>query len=147
MVLAVPAVRPPIGAPPSPGRSSRGHEVEMVEFRGLLPAQPAEFLGQLSESDRRDVYALLGTFKEVRGLVGAGRLLHTYLKEGPLAAARGRITFREFIEEKSEILQAIYALRQRINRAAEEVCLILPRIPNARTEEMSRANVAVARVS
>jgi hypothetical protein len=111
----------------------------MVEFRGLLPAQPAEFLGQLSESDRRDVYALLGTFKEVRGLVGAGRLLHTYLKEGPLAAARGRITFREFIEEKHEILQAIYALRQRINRAAEEVCLILPRIPSPTPEVMSRA--------
>jgi len=139
MVAAVPAVRPPVGAPSSPGRSSRGHEVEMVEYRGLLPAQPAEFLGQLSESDRRDVYALLGTFKEVRGLVGAGRLLHTYLKEGPLAAARGRITFREFIEEKHEILQAIYALRQRINRAAEEVCLILPRIPSPKAAVMSRA--------
>jgi hypothetical protein len=101
----------------------------MVEFRGLLPAQPAGFLGKLSESERRDVYALLGTFKEVRGLVGAGRLLHAYLKEGPRAAARGRITFREFIQEKSEILRAIYELRQKINRVAEEVCLILPRVP------------------
>jgi hypothetical protein len=111
----------------------------MVEYRGLLPSQPAGFLGQLTESERRDVYALLGTFKEVRGLVGAGRLLHSYLKEGPLAAARGRITFREFIQEKNEILQSIFALRQRINRAAEEVCLILPRIPIFRREEMSRA--------
>jgi hypothetical protein len=127
------AARPPSAAP------GRGHDVEMVEYRGLLPAQPAGFLGQLTDSEKRDVYALLGTFKEVRGLVGAGRLLHTYLKEGPLAAARGRITFREFIQEKSEILQAIYALRQRINRAAEEVCLILPRVPYTRTEEMSRA--------
>ena len=117
---------------------NRGHEVQMVEYRGLLPAQPAGFLGQLSESERRDVYALLGTFKEVRGLVGAGRLLHTYLKEGPLAAARGRISFREFAKEKAEILQAIFALRQKINRAAEDVCLILPRIPQLRKEEMPR---------
>ncbi len=119
-------------------RFGGAHEVQMVEFRGLLPAQPAGFLGQLSESERRDVYALLGTFKEVRGLVGAGRLLHTYLKEGPLAAARGRISFREFAKEKSEILQAIFALRQKINRAAEDVCLILPRVPQLRKEEMSR---------
>lgn len=117
---------------------NRGHEVQMVEYRGLLPAQPAGFLDQLSESERRDVYALLGTFKEVRGLVGAGRLLHTYLKEGPLAAARGRISFREFAQEKAEILEAIFALRQKINRAAEDVCLILPRIPQLRKEEMPR---------
>ena len=110
----------------------------MVEFRGLLPAQPAGFLGQLSEGERRDVYALLGTFKEVRGLVGAGRLLHSYLKQGPLAAARGRITFREFIQEKDEILQMIFALRQKINRAAENVCLVLPRTPQLSIEEVSR---------
>src|SRR5579862_1270239 len=117
-----------------PGTVGRGHEVRMVEYRGFLPAQPAGFLGQLSDHERRDVYALLGTFKEVRGIVGAGRLLHAYLKEGPLAAARGRITFREYAQEKSEILQAIFALRQRINRAAEEVCLILPRTPQLRME-------------
>lgn len=116
----------------------RAHEIRMVEFRGLLPEQPAGFLGKLSESERRDVYALLGTFKEVRGLVGAGRLLHAYLKEGPLAAARGRISFAEFAKEKSEILQAIFALRQRINRAAEDVCLILPRTPQLRKEEIAR---------
>ena len=116
---------------------ARGHEIRMVEFRGLLPEQPAGFLDQLSEHERRDVYALLGTFKEVRGLVGAGRLLHSYLKEGPLAAARGRISFREFAQEKSEILQAIFALRQRINRAAEDVCLILPRTPKLRKEEIA----------
>src|SRR5436190_1044921 len=92
MVAVAQASRPPEGARPQSTSPSRGHDVTMVEFRGLLPAQPAGFLDQLSESERRDVYALLGTFKEVRGLVGAGRLLHTYLKEGPLAAARGRIT-------------------------------------------------------
>ena len=125
------AANPDTAAKPHPPpQGSRGYEVPMVEFRGLLPAQPAGFLGQLSESERRDVYALLGTFKEVRGLVGAGRLLHRYLKEGPIAAARGRISFREFAEVKTEILQAIYALRQKINRAAEEVCLILPRSPS-----------------
>jgi hypothetical protein len=117
--------------------SSRGHEVRMVEFRGLLPAQPAEFLAKLSEEERRDVYALLGTFKEVRGLVGAGRLLHLYIQEGPKAAARGQISFREYLEEKTRILQAIYALRQMINRAAEDVCLVLPRVPQLRKEENS----------
>jgi hypothetical protein len=126
---------------------SHGHEPEMVEFRGLLPAQPAGFLGQLSAHERRDVYALLGTFKEVRGLVGAGRLLHSYLKEGPLAAARGRITFREFVRDKNEILQAIYKLRQRINRAAEDVCLILPRVPQSLRKEVRRESVDYCRVS
>jgi hypothetical protein len=127
--------------------SGRGHDVEMVEFRGLLPAQPAGFLGQLSAHERRDVYALLGTFKEVRGLVGAARLLHAYLKEGPQAAARGRITFREFMQEKQEILQAIYTLRQRINRAAEDVCLILPRVPYRRMEEVDHESIRDRRVS
>ena len=129
------------------GASSRGHDVEMVEFRGLLPAQPAGFLGQLSPHERRDVYALLGTFKEIRGLVGAARLLHSFLKEGPLAAARGRITFREFLQDKKEILQGIYALRQRINRAAENVCLILPRIPRPRLEDACGEVAPAARVS
>lgn len=129
MVGVVQGLRPASGGGPFRSRSSRGHDVTMVEFRGLLPAQPAGFLGKLSEKERRDVYALLGTFKEVRGLVGAGRLLHAYLKEGPRAAARGRITFREFIHEKSEILHAITELRQKINRVAESVCLILPRVP------------------
>lgn len=134
--LPKPGERPAL-APPG-----RGHDVQMVEFRGLLPAQPAGFLDQLTVAERRDVYALLGTFREVRGLVGAGRLLHSYLKEGPLAAARGRITFREFLTEKSEILEAIFALRQKINRAAEDVCLILPRGPQLRKEEMFRGQVA-----
>jgi len=127
MVEGVQAARPMPG--PFRGGSSRGHVVTMVEFRGLLPSQPAGFLGRLSESERRDVYALLGTFNEVRGLVGAGRLLHAYLKEGPRAAARGRITFREFLKEKSEILRAITELRQKIHRVAEDLCLILPRVP------------------
>jgi hypothetical protein len=118
----------------------------MVEFSGLLPAQPARFLGGLSEGERRDVYAILGTFKEVRSLVGAGRLLHVYLKEGPLAAARGRISFREFARMKAEILQAIQALRQKINRAAEEIGLILPRVPGERREEDPRDAHELCRV-
>ncbi|HVR85541.1 MAG TPA: hypothetical protein VMU54_14585 [Planctomycetota bacterium] len=129
MVAVIQGSRPAPGVGPLRGNSSRGHVVTMVEFRGWLPAQPAGFLGRLSASERRDVYALLGTFKEVRGLVGAGRLLHAYLKEGPRAAARGRITFREFTQVKSEILQSIYELRQKINRVAEDLCLILPRVP------------------
>jgi len=119
----------------------------MVEYRGLLPAQPAAFLGRLAAHERRDVYALLGTFKEIRGLVGAARLLHTYLKEGPLAAARGRITFREFLQDKNEILQLIFHLRQRINRAAEDVCLILPRVARPEKEELSHEPIADRRVS
>ena len=129
MVAEIQGSRPAPGIATFRNGSSRGHVVTMVEFRGLLPAQPAGFLGRLSESERRDVYALLGTFKEVRGLVGAGRLLHAYLKEGPRAAARGRITFREFLREKSEILRAIVELRQKIHRVAEDVCLVLPCVP------------------
>ena len=118
---------PDRGAKPLPPNSSRGHVVTMVEFRGLLPSQPAHFLGHLSDFEKRDVYALLGTYQEVRGL-----------KEGPLAAARGRTTFREFLDQKDEILRDIFALREKINRAAENVCLILPRIPYLRIQEVSR---------
>jgi hypothetical protein len=126
--------RPRGSVRPVPGRSSRGPDVRMAEFHGLLPAQPAQFLGRLSGTERREVYVLLGTFMEVRGLVGAGRILHRYLKKGPRAAARGRITFGEFAREKTEILTAIRALRRRIDRAAGEVGLILPpRIPRDRT--------------
>ena len=78
--------------------------------------------------------------------MGAGRLLHAYLKEGPLAAARGRTTFREFLDQKDEILRDIFALREKINRAAENVCLILPRIPQLRIQEVSR-DAASRRVS
>ena len=125
------------GAKPLFPKSSRGHVVTMVEFRGLLPSQPAHFLEHLSAFEKRDVYALLGTYQEVRGLVGSGRLLHAYLKEGPRAAARGRTTFREFLSQKDEILRDIFDLREKINRAAENVCLILPRIPQLRTLEVS----------
>jgi len=138
IVLPDAAARPVAGPPARP----HPHEVQLVEFRGLLPSQPAGFLVQLTESERRDVYALLGTFREVRGLVGAGRLLHSYLKEGPLAAARGRITFREFLQEKTEIQEAIFALRQKINRAAEDVCLILPRVPHMIRKELPREKAA-----
>jgi hypothetical protein len=118
---------PGAGTPPAGAVPRR--EVRLVEFHGLLPEQPAGFLRRLSEGEKRDVYAILGTFKEVRGLVGAARLLHLYLREGPHAAARGRTTFPEFFSEKDEILRDIAALRAKVNRAAANVCLILPRVP------------------
>src|SRR5260370_766342 len=79
--------------------------------------------------ERRDVCVIQGTFKEVRGLAGVARLLDLYLREAPLAAARGRTTFREFLGEKAEILHDISALLEKIHRAAENVSLILPQVP------------------
>lgn len=107
-----------------PGPASAGPE--LVEFRGLLPRQPVQFLSRLAPEQRKDVFTLLGTFGEVRGLVGAGRLLHAYLSEAPFAAARGRITLREFISEKDALQGAIFDLRRKLNRAAEAIRLILP---------------------
>jgi hypothetical protein len=130
-----------------PAGSRRGRDVRLVEFSGLLPAQPASFLARLPNFEKRDVYVILGTFKEVRGLAGAARLLHLFLKEGPFAAARGRTTFREFLDEKDEILRDISALREKVNRAAENVRLILPRVPQLRIEEVRRDDAAYLRVS
>jgi hypothetical protein len=138
---------PDRGAKPQFSNSSRGHVDTMVEFRGFLPAKPAEFLNGLSPNARRHVFTLLGVFKEVRDLVDAGRLLHAYLSVSADATFHSRITGQEFTQEKGEILQAISALRRKINRAAQEACLILPRNHQLRMEEMSRENAAYVRVS
>ncbi|HLY76022.1 MAG TPA: hypothetical protein VKU80_18030, partial [Planctomycetota bacterium] len=90
-------------------------------------------------AERRDVYAVKGTFLEVRALVGTARLLDSFLREGPHAAARGRTTFREFFDEKDDILHDIRKLREKVNRSASNVCLILPRVPQLRME-VSREN-------
>lgn len=122
-------------------------ETRMVSFHAHLPEQLASFLGHLSMSERRDVYALQGTFLEVRALVGTARLLDSFLREAPLAAARGRTTFREFFSEKDDILRDIRALRDKVNKSASNVCLILPRVPQLRNEEVRRENAAAVRVS
>lgn len=124
-----------------------GHLPRLVEWQGMLPEQPASFLSRLSSSDKREVYVLLGFYPEVRGLLGAARLLHAFLKEAPAAAARGRTTFEELSQERAEIRREIAALRQKINRLAENVCLILPRVPNLHAEEVRRENAAHRRVS
>ena len=111
------------------GNPRGGYEVPLVEYKGLLPRQSAWFLEQLSEWDRRFVYTILGMFEEVRTLVENGRLLHQFLKEGPQSAAKGRLTFQEFMEEKEGIEKDIFALRRRINGAVEKAGLRLPRVP------------------
>ncbi len=109
-------------------------QIRMVPFQAHLPEQLASFLGHLSMSERRDVYAVQGTFLEVRALVGTARLLDSFLREAPHAAARGRTTFREFFVEKDDILRDIRTLRDKVNRSASNVCLILPRVPQLRME-------------
>jgi hypothetical protein len=99
----------------------------MVEFRGLLPRSTAEYLLRLSPKARRHVVVLMAVFKEVEALAAAGRRLHSYLQELPAAHWNCRITAQEATRRKQEIFQAISALRLKINHAAEEVCLILPR--------------------
>lgn len=131
-----------------PGQRRRdGQLPRLVEWQGQLPEQPASFLSRLSSSEKREVYVLLGFFPEVRGLLGAARLLHAYIKEAPEAAAQGRTTFEELARERADIRREIAALRQKINRLAENVCLILPRVPKLHAEEVLRDNVAHRRVS
>lgn len=125
----------------------RSREIRLIDFRSRLPEQLASFLGHLSPAERRDVYAVQGTFLEVRTLVGIARLLDTFLREAPLAAARGRTTFCEFLEEKDDILGDIHALREKVNRSAANVCLMLPRVPQLRTMEDSREDAHALRVS
>ena len=133
------------GASASPGFRTR--EIRLIDFRSRLPEQLASFLGHLSPAERRDVYAVQGTFLEVRALVGTARLLDAFLREAPLAAARGRTTFCEFLAEKDDILGDIQALREKVNRCAANVCLILPRVPQLRTKEDSREDAPALRVS
>lgn len=104
----------------------------LVEYQGLLPRQAAEFLEGLSEWDRPTVYPVIGRFEEVRAILGGARLLHLCLKDGPNSAARGRITFQEFMEEKDRVLAEILAFRRRLNGLAERLHLRLPRVPEHR---------------
>lgn len=130
-----------------PDQRRDGHQPRLVEWQGMLPEQPASFLSRLSSSDKREVYVLLGFYPEVRGLLGAARLLHAFLKAAPEAAAQGRTTFEEHAQERADIRREIAALRQKINRLAENVCLILPRVPNLHAEEVLRETAAHRRVS
>lgn len=107
-------------------------DFSLVEYRGLLPRQAAEFLENLTEWDRAAVYPVLGRFEEVRALLGGARLLHLCLKDGPHSAARGRITFQEFMNEKDAILAEILAFRRRLNAVAEKLHLRLPRLPESK---------------
>ena len=107
-------------------------DFSLVEYRGMLPRQAAEFLENLTEWDRPAVYPVLGRFEEVRALLGGARLLHLCLKDGPHSAARGRITFQEFMNEKDAILSEILAFRRRLNAVAERLNLRLPRLPESR---------------
>ena len=120
-------------------------EVPLVEYRGLLPRQPAEFLSGLEDWERKNVYALLGTFEEVRALIGTARLVHLFLKEGPASAARGRLSFQEFVEEKEALKKEILALRRRVNGCLEKVSLRLPRVPGRK--EAGDGEAALRRVS
>lgn len=126
--------------------ASETRQTRMVAFHSHLPEQLASFLGHLTMAQRRDVYAVQGTFLEVRALVGTARLLDSFLREAPHAAARGRTTFREFFQEKDDILRDIRALREKVNRSASNVCLILPRVPQLRME-VSRENDRPLRAS
>lgn len=111
----VPPARPPVRP-----------EIPLLEFRGLLPKQAADFLGGLNDWELRHVYVLLGNFEETRALIGTARLLHQYLREGPHSAARGRLTFQEFMDSKDKILKEILAVRRKVNELAEAVSLRLP---------------------
>lgn len=131
----------------SPGPAVRGREVRLVDFRSRLPEQLASFLAHLPEDRRQDVYAVQGTFLEVRALVGTARLLDSFLRQAPHAAARGRTTIGEFLEEKDDILGDINALREKVSRSAANICLILPRVPQLRRKEESCDDVPALRVS
>jgi len=129
-----------VSAPKPPVRP----EMPLVEFRGLVPKPAAEFLAGLGDWDRRNVYAVLGAFGEVRVILGTARLLHLYLKEGPQAAAQGRLTFQEFMEEKDAIQKDVFALRRKVNALVEKISLRLPRIPR---KETGHGTAPVRRVS
>lgn len=119
-------------------------EIPLVDFHGQIPKPVAEFLAGLGDWDRRNVYAVLGAFGEVRVMLGTARLLHLYLKEGPQAAAQGRLTFQEFMEEKDAIQKDVFALRRKVNALVEKVSLRLPRIPR---KEPVHGTAPVRRVS
>jgi hypothetical protein len=125
----------PLDAPPAPAAA----DFALVEYRGLLPRPAAEFLSGLSDWDRPTVYPALGRFEEVRSLLRGARILHQCLRDGPRAAARGRVTFQEFMDEKEALVGEILALRRRIHTMAEKLHLRLPRIPENTREKRHAA--------
>lgn len=127
----------PLDAPAAP--SPPAPDFALVEYRGLLPRPAAEFLAGLSDWDRPAVYPALGRFEEVRSLLRGARILHQCLRDGPRAAARGRVTFQEFMDEKEALAGEILALRRRIHAMAEKLHLRLPRIPEASREKRHAA--------
>ena len=137
----------PLGQPPPPPRAVMvgGRLVVLQRYRGFVPQPMAAYLRALSDKDRLDVEAILGTFEEVRTILGGARLLHEVLRDGPLAAARGHLSFQEFMDEKANLLKKIRDLRRRINETAEKVRVILPRTP--RMKENGHACQAHRRVS
>ena len=124
-------------APPSREREVRATQFSLVEFHGLLPRQAAAFLGSLSQWDLAAVFPVPGRFEEVRALLEGARILHLCLKEGPQSAARGRITFTEFMKEKRSLFPEIMAFRRRLNAMADRLHLRAPRLK--RTTEVSHA--------
>lgn len=136
---------PPGG--PSPVPAAGAPVMPQVDFRGRLPKQLANFLGRLSIAQRQDVYAVKGTFLEVRVLVGTARLLDCFLREAPHAAARGRMTIGEFMAEKERLLGDIQTLREKVNRSAANICRFLPRVPQLRRKDDFDDDVPPLRVS
>jgi hypothetical protein len=118
-----------------PARPPVEPENPFLEFRGLLPRAVADFLGGLNGWELQHVSVLLGFYEEVRVLIGTAWILHQYLREGPHSAARGRLTFQEFMDSKEKILHDIRALRSKVARLAESVSLRLPHI-QARKENV-----------
>lgn len=137
MVRATVPVAPP---PPAARKTIRigNREVTLVEYRGFVPEATAEYLRTLSEWERPSVEGILGTFEEVRAILGGARLLHRILREGPLAAARGCLSFQELMDEKAHLMEQVMVLRRRIHQAAEKVRLILPRFPQRKENDHAR---------
>jgi len=110
------------------------HENRLVEYRGLLPERSAWLLKRLAEPHRPFVQFMLGMFPEDRTHISSGWLLHDYLEEAPRAAARGRLTFEEVMEVKEELMRELLGFRRKLNRHAEAIGLILPRLPERKRE-------------
>jgi len=143
MVRATVTLEPP--APPARTVRIGDREVTLVEYRGLVPEPTAEYLRTLSEWELPNVEGILGTYEEVRAILGGARLLHRILREGPFAAARGCLSFQELMDEKAHLMEQVMNLRRRIHKTAEKVRLILPRFPQRK--ENGHGHPAHRRVS
>jgi hypothetical protein len=123
-ILVEKPTRPPAATP-----AKLVHENRLVEYRGLLPERSVELLARLAEPHRPFVQFMLGMFPEDRAHISSGWLLHDYLEEVPRAAARGQLTFEEVIAVKEELMREILSFRRKLNRCAEAIGMILPRVP------------------